>query len=316
MPVPAPDLLATLHDMLSAFLQALDSANEDAGRAAATVVHAQLLLITPLPDPADVSGWPDDLRLPKAITELRQLVAKLAPPTDVLADPGNQREWIAGARKHVPQLRTIDETLVRCLKWYGEDLDDGEGEEAEVPPPNSMAVHTIGDLLKAHTAATSTKDTMEFHRNADRLAYERFFQIVLPKYVHFDEKMAIRAAIVEVCQKCNMEQWQVLRLSLPEFLLKYEGVRDRDGPGQVREFFWRGKRYELPPTPWKILAYVWNQEGQRATFADVGERVFDDPYASSNRIQRHLTTINNALMETGIQLHGRNEVVTIELPSV
>ena len=74
----------------------------------------------------------------------------------------------------------------------------------------------------------------------------------------------------------------------------------KDGPGEVREFWWKGKRFDLPPTPWKILAFVWGQEKQRATFADVGEHVWGNDCTSANIIQRHLSDINTKLVTTGI----------------
>jgi DNA-binding response OmpR family regulator len=87
-----------------------------------------------------------------------------------------------------------------------------------------------------------------------------------------------------------------------------------DGPRDAGEFWWKGTRYEIPPTPWKLLAFVWQQENRRASFADVAEQVWGDDTKHRRNIDRHLSTINNALMATGISLHAKNETVSIDLP--
>jgi hypothetical protein len=97
-----------------------------------------------------------------------------------------------------------------------------------------------------------------------------------------------------------------------------EGVDDStivsDGPRDNNDFLWKGKRYTLSPTPWKLLSFVWKQSGRRASFADVGEHLWGDSCCSRNKIDRHISTINNALIETGVALHGKNETVSIDLP--
>jgi len=79
-----------------------------------------------------------------------------------------------------------------------------------------------------------------------------------------------------------------------------------DGPGDEREFWWKGRRVVLSPQQWKLLGALWKapiiQGDRKVCFAELGEEVWGNDCTPNSTIKAAVSRLNSALLENEVQL--------------
>lgn len=74
-----------------------------------------------------------------------------------------------------------------------------------------------------------------------------------------------------------------------------------DGPETPNLFWWKGKASSIPKIPWRLLDFLWNEEGRKAMQDDVMEAVWGhDADRSEGALTSAIRRGNDALCEAGI----------------
>jgi HEAT repeat protein len=76
------------------------------------------------------------------------------------------------------------------------------------------------------------------------------------------------------------------------------GGTPADGPEEPDGLRWGGKRYPVPPTPYRLLEFMWDR--QRSKIDDVAECVWGNPTAGSRSIKSALHDVNVVLETAGV----------------
>jgi HEAT repeat protein len=95
----------------------------------------------------------------------------------------------------------------------------------------------------------------------------------------------------------------------------HRGGQPADGPEAPCGLRWQGKRYAVPPVPYKLLELMWDRKG--AEIAEVAEAVWGDPAARTQKVKSALHKVNAILEEARVPWRYRQkqgDIIKEELP--